>query len=371
MRFIRSRFGLVLWCAIALLILIVPLWRLRATRQLQVSSVNIETSADFSEIKIDGPPDLFGLSASKSRTAARRFPNEIEAQLSSFDVDKLVEQVKAIQGSFQPYYNTPQQAAQTSARLLKTRPRVWRLTDNYFARYDALERQYPASQLVRARYLSDLTRGDLGIDEGPPALQADAAQREFFAGVLRTDPWISPRQRALAIASARAGAQLSPDNAFFPWMEALLQFASRRPLDALRALEIAGKCATFDDYSLQDVAERNALLKRLQTTGWEDDYAEFALARFPHFAKMRGSARAAVGQMRLARRRGDQKLAFRWAAATSRAAYAVARSDKKQFARRSGGHCVVRGYVARRHRRRAGRARLSAFLQRNAALSNR
>ena len=328
MRFVRSRFGLVLWCAIALIIAAVPLWRLRATRQLRSPIVNVESDISFNKLKIESPSGLFGLSPAKIREAAQRFPDQIEAQLANFDADKLVGEVRAVQGPFEPYYNTPEQAAQTSRRLLKVRPRVWQLTDDYFARYDQLEHQHPASQMVRAQHLRDLMMGDMSIDEGPPAANASEAQREFFAGVLRIDPWISPQQRDKAIASARAGARLAPDNAFFPWMEAILQFASKRPLDALRALEVAGKCSTFDDYVFQDVAERGALLRRLQPTGWEDDFTEFALARFPHFAKMRSSTRAAVGQMRLARRRRNEPLAFRWAAGTARASYALARSDK-------------------------------------------
>ncbi len=328
MRFIRSRFGIVLWCAIALLIALVPLWRLRAVRQWQSPAVEMDFSLDDNTFQINNPSGRFGLTPAKRREAARRFPDEITAQLANLDVEKLVAEVKSIQGKFDPYYNTPQQAAQAAARLLKVRPRLWQLTDNYFARYDELERQHPNSNAVRAKHLRDIMRGEMGIDEGPLPADADDNSRAFYAGILRIDSWISPQQRDKAIATAREGARLEPDNAFFPWMEATLQFASKRPLEALRALEAAGKCSTFDDYVFASVAQRNALLKRLQATGWEDDYAEFALASSLHLVKMRRAGRAAVGRMRLARRDKNDALAFRWAAGTARASYVVASSDE-------------------------------------------
>ncbi len=331
MRFIRSRPGLVVWCSIALIIAVVPFWRLRAVRQLQSPVVITKNEAGAYKPYLEHPSGSLGLSPAKSRQARQRFPRQIEAQLANFDVEKVKHEVKAIQGPFNPYYNTPQQLVEISRRLLEVRPRVWQATDDYFARYDELERQFPNSLSVRAQHLRELMAGDMGIDEGSAPAQADAAQREFYAGALRTDPWISPRQRESAIASARIAAELAPDNAFFPWMEALLQFSSARPLDALRALEAAGKCSTFDDYVLQGIAARQALLKRLQPTGWEDDFTEWALAGFPHLAKMRSGGRAAVGQMRLARRRGEPELDFRWATGLARASYAVASADENSL----------------------------------------
>ena len=82
MRFIRSRFGLVVWCAIALLIAIIPLWRLRATRQLHTSVVEVMVAlfADSQRVRVvNEPPPVrkaisFGLGSERASAAVRRFP---------------------------------------------------------------------------------------------------------------------------------------------------------------------------------------------------------------------------------------------------------------------------------------------------------
>ena len=328
MRLVRSRPGIIVWCALALLVSLVPLWRLRATRQWQSPIVDVQTNLDDNQFRVENPSRQFGLSARQSRVVQSRFPDQSSAQLAALDIEKLVEEVQTVGGTFKSYYNEPEQLPQLRAQLQKKTPQVWNLTDPYFAQYEKLERRFPNSKMVRAQHLRDVMRGELGIDEGPPPKDAAPEQLEFFAGVLKLDAWISPQQSQSAIQAAREGARLAPDNAFFPWMEALLQFSAERPNEALRALEKAGQCSTFDDYVFQGVSERLELLRRLRSVGWEDEFTEWALAGLPHLAKMRSLARGAVGQMRLARRGDKPQLAYRWFKGVAAASYVVARSEQ-------------------------------------------
>ena len=337
MRFIRSRFGLIFWCAIALLILAVPLWRLRAARQWQLASVQSALMPDYfsAPVRVAGQPDPtpapipYGFSAAAAQTVAQRLPDEAVAQLVRLNTGDLTRQVNAIFGTVSlGSYAEKDYLARQKAQLQKLYPRVWKLTDAYFAQYDALVRRFPDSELVRAQYLRDVLSMTNITDEGPfPEKDAAALARTNIQALYYASP-ASPATIKNAIQSARAGARLRPDNAYFPWAEAVFQFAQKRPHPALNALEAAGRCANFDDYTYFGLEQRIALLKRLQTVGWEDELTEWAGFLFPHYGKMRSAAGAATGQMRLARRRGDSKAAFRWIAALARASYPVARCER-------------------------------------------
>ncbi len=333
MRFIRSRFGIVLWCAIALLILTIPLWRLRVVRQWNFASVQKALEPDYnsSPILVAGQPEPeptpvplpYGFSQDDNAAAVRRFPAEPIAQLTRFDVLKLNVQVRSLNNGLYQNYPDAKSLAQAKARLQKSQPRIWKTTDAYFDQYDALERQFPNSLLVRAQHLRDVTMLTYVSDPGTEKLIFPANTL-----VLKFDSPASNRALEEAIRVAREGARLQPDNAFFPWMEAIFQFALERPDAALRALELAAKCSTFDDYTFRSLDERTRMLRRLRTTGWEDELTEWAHTIFPHYSLMRGVARAASWQMQLARKRNDKPAAFRWAAATARAAYPVALNQR-------------------------------------------
>ena len=333
MRFIRARFGIVVWCAIALIILVVPLWRLRAAQQWSFASVQQALMPDYnsSPILVAGQPDPdptpapspYGFSQDDNAAAVRRFPAEPIAQLTRLNVLKLNVRVRSLSNGLYQNYSDAKSLAQAKARLQQAQPGIWKTTDAYFDRYDALERRFPDSLLVRAQHLRDVTMLTYVSDP--------ATEKSLFpanALVLKYDSPISDPALEAAIRVARQGARLQPDNGFFPWMEAIFQFALQRPDAALGALELAAKCSIFDDYTFRSLDERTRLLRRLRATGWEDDLTEWAHTIFPHYSQMRGVARAASWQMQLARQRNDKPAAFRWAAATARAAYPVARNSR-------------------------------------------
>ena len=281
MRLVRSRFGLVAWFAIALLVLLVPAWHLRALRQWE------KPAADF-----NGETTPFGLSSSEEKGVARRYPNDVAAQLAPLrNVD------------FSDRFKTEERAKA-----------------DYFARYDALEARFPKSNAVRAQHLRDVTRGPLEIDETPHPKDWNYAEPP-------QKKWLTDAQLQIAVGSARAAEKIEPDNAFFPWMEAILQFSLKRDGAAVDALQRAGNCARFDDYTGASARARMALLHRLRATGWEDDLAEYGGVLLPHFAKMRAVARAAMGRSRRARARGDEARALETIGALQRAGAVVGRSN--------------------------------------------
>ncbi len=340
MRFIRSRPGVVLWCAIALIIAIVPLWRLRAVRQWNFASVQATLMPDYNSapILVAGQPKPtpvpipYGFTAADEAAARQRFPNEPIARLARLNTGDLWREVNAITGPVSlSSYAQKDQLAQQKAQRKKLNPRIWKLTDAYFARYDDLLRRFPDSKLVRAQYLRDVLSVTNIADEGPLSRKDEERTDAEYLASLKYDSPASPATLDKAIRVARDGARLQPDNAYFPWAEAIFQFAQKRPERALNALEAAGRCANFDDYTFEGVQRRVELLQRLRATGWEDELTEWAGFLFPHYSKMRSATRAATGQMRLARRRGDEKTAFRWAAATARASYPVVRSQRNSI----------------------------------------
>ena len=327
MRFAQKRIGLIVWGFIALLVFLVPMWRVRAVRQWQSPVVDVLIAPTPQTSEIVNPSQRFGLSPAEETVAARRFSDDVAVALASINKAEFVQKFNALQNPvFLLPASTSREKAALQARVELVRPRLLKMTDDYFARYDDLERRFPGSNLVRAQRLRDTMVGTLNLDEKsvwPANISAPPPDYALAASV-----WLSPQGHEAALRVAHEGARREPDNAFFPWMEAVLEFGARRNDNALLAIERAGRCARFNDYGLKTVASRLDVLRRLRATGWEDDFTEFALFPFPHFAKMRSAARACMGQMRIARRRGDRERAFRFAAAMSRAGSVVARSEE-------------------------------------------
>ena len=332
MRLVQKQSGLIAWAFIALLVMLIPGWRVRAQRQWKSSVVDILVPPDTQTLEIVNPSQRFGLSSADETAAARRFPDDVAVALARMDKAGLLREFNAAQSpAFLQVPSTPQEKVALRARVEQIRPRLLKMSDDYFARYDELERRFPDSNLVRAQRLRDTMSGTLNIDEKtawPPSLSVSSPAPDY---ALQASVWLSPQGYAAALRTAREGGHMEPDNAFFPWMEAVLEFGARRNDNALRALERAGRCSHFNDYGLKTVASRLDVLRRLRATGWEDDFTEFILIPFPHFAKMRSAARAGIGQMRIARSRGDRERGFRFAAAMSRAGSVVARSDENSL----------------------------------------
>lgn len=293
MRFIGKRLGLIIWAVVVILILAVPLWRLRAGWQWQ-SPFLFDNAAWYTARD-------YGLTGRWEREAVKRFPDNPTAQIAPLS-----------HPNFYKFGQTRENQSNVQEEVAQ-----------YFARYDAFELRFPLANVVRAQRLRDVTRGQIYVDIGP---QPDV-NGVRFADSVNKHSWLDRSQLEKAIESAREGARLEPDNAFFPWMEAILNFSLKRDNAAIAAMKRAGQCTRFDDYVMDAVRERLVLLRELRSTGWEDDFAEFSGALLPHYARMRNVTRAVMARARLARKRGDEMRALELAGITQRAGAVVERAD--------------------------------------------
>ena len=298
MRSSRFKLGLI-WLGVWLLVALVPPWRMRALRQL--------TNPSASALLRSGA-NGFGLSPELEREAARRFPTDVGAQLAPLHGVQS-QDLSAGPPPGQPYpvnrFDADQEANQATMR---------RRAIPYFRCYDELERRFPDSNAVRAQRLRDTMRGNMIGNQGP------FAKRDLvLAKLLHAPVWLGKPELQSALRAALAGARREPDDGFYPWMQAVLQFSLERPDAALRALDAAGKCSRWSDDTGATVARRIALLKRLRGADWQDEDWETWAALLPHLAQMRSVARATTGQLRLARRRGDEARALQIAGILERA----------------------------------------------------
>ena len=302
MQFIRSRFGIVLWCAIALVITAVPTFRWRASHQLE--SPLLSFSSPFGD-EPEKPQRDYGLSPRREEQAAHQFSADPFAQLAALHGAKLYNITLAL--GEKPDNNS----------------KVIRVQNEYYAHYDALERRFPNNNAVRAQHLRDIASGWFDIKEGPSSKfdrdrqnSSDKRPRSLSETLLKS-----------AIQSAREGARREPDNAFFPWMEAALEFSLRNDNAAIAALQKAGECTRFQDYVSDTLLERLRLLRQLRPTGWEDDYYEMSGVLLPHYSQIGIAARATMGRARLARARGDEARALEIAGILQRAGAVLAQSE--------------------------------------------
>ena len=100
-----------------------------------------------------------------------------------------------------------------------------------------------------------------------------------------------------AVAQARAGGKLDPENAFFPAMEAVGWAAQGKKTEALQALHRAADKPRFDDGIPASVRGKLALLEAAQ--GRTPHVARMAVAAselYPHYAPLRSLVRVAQAE---------------------------------------------------------------------------
>ena len=293
------------WASVWLLVALIPLWRLRATRQLTnpSGSTTLETGANG-----------IGLSPELEREAARRFPNDVAAQLAPLHGVQYQDLYGVGQASPAPPTLIGDANFAASQEVIRQRGVP------YFHHYDELERRFPDSDAVRAQRLRDTTSGNLLRSQGPFPNGETLPPQYSHAQV-----WLARPELEASLRSAREGAQREPDNGFYPWMEALLLFSLDKPNEGIGALDLAGRCSRWSDDTNATVARRIALLHRFRAVDWQDEDAELWRLLFPHFAQVRALARATTGQMRMARRRGDEARALQIVGILQRAGANMAR----------------------------------------------
>lgn len=303
MAWLKRALGVKIFFVVWLPVLLIPLWRLHAWRewrnpQLLEQSARTGTSPNR-QLEL-------GLSPQNQSQLARRFPGEAAAELTALS---------------QPNLGRSDLNSLSNAELQKA-------TGEYFARLARLSARFPHDLSVRAQWLRDATQGPLSIESA----QLQASYNPTFPTTI-SPPWISAAQREAAIACARAGAAQEPGNAFWPWMEAIFQFSLRRDELALRALERAGSCASFDDRTLETVKRRIALMHRVQIAGSEDEFWEALSITFPHYGRLRSAARQTIWLSKGALERGEGARALEIADILQRAGAPVAHSNESLIGR--------------------------------------
>ena len=109
---------------------------------------------------------------------------------------------------------------------------------------------------------------------------------------------------------ARAGAQLDPDNAYWPWMEAAFAFVANRDDAALQAFERAGNCARYDDYIHATLNARLKFWESVSSPSWDQKVALWAGTLYSHLGPMREAASLATERAMTLRKSGDNARAF-------------------------------------------------------------
>lgn len=258
----RKHFGIILFAAVWLVVLSVPTLRLMLRVQVRGDSVHRimmdELPMPLSDWLHQGDSRLF-------KELLRRYPNDVRVQ------------AKAAEEATDSKVRT-----QRYDRLIQRFPReVWLVANRL--RYTA---QW---------FNDDRVAGDLQTMPGSPPPR----RKNFTAHEL-----------AQAIAIAKKGQQLEPDNSYFDWMLAYFLFAAYRDTEALAVLHEGAQKPRYDDHTLQDVQASIAVHELIRPLLFEEKLAISAALLLPQFAKHRQVARLAVWEGVKAERAGDHARAL-------------------------------------------------------------
>jgi len=286
---LKRAFGVKIFLAIWILVLLVPAWR---------SDVRYQWNAK--RPSFDKPSH--NLTATEISLLKSRFPDDYQLSLEQLRWDFGV-------GAMIP--------ADSEEEARKAR---------LFGGYAALSRRFPRENEIRKAWLRDATIGPLEIE--PPSTYDALPPRQRPQ---KSTNWLSNAQLQAAITVAREGAAIEPQNSFFPWMESVFQFALKRPNPALRAIERAAMCRDFDDGTLQTTRRRIEISSRAHLVGWRDKLSEWAYQLLPHLGKIRASAGAAMEISLQKHRRGDAVGALQVAAVVARAGEGVSRAKSSSI----------------------------------------
>lgn len=296
--------GIWVWLAVWLLVTAVPLWRLRAARQWRQSEVRLTDPIYNPPVA----PLLFGITPPLAHQLGRRWPDDLDAQLTALELGDGRDTFYGYKPAEAPVGGAAH--AQSQARRL--------------ARYALLARRFPHSNALRAARLIEACNGPLPLES--------SALLKSYGITLSPDSAYLPRaQRQSALQIARQGAASQPDNAFWPWMEAVLLFSLRRDDAAIQALARAARCSKFDDFTGATAARRRALLGRTRAVDATDEVAILWGVNVPHLAKMRAAARAAMWRADELQKRGDRAGALQIMADVQGAGAALARARTSTF----------------------------------------
>jgi hypothetical protein len=152
----------------------------------------------------------------------------------------------------------------------------------------ALSQRFPNNPSLYANLLRYMTLGEMRVMRDDDIVTPVAG---------RAVTVYRPAAESVAIfeAAAQKGAQLDPDNAYFPTMRAIGLFNAHRDGEALDSLQAAARCSRWAEY-YQDDAEGQIRLQSLVygERGALQRLSTYANLLFPQYSQLRSVARVAV-----------------------------------------------------------------------------
>ncbi|HEX8466133.1 MAG TPA: hypothetical protein VF627_16085 [Abditibacterium sp.] len=159
--------------------------------------------------------------------------------------------------------------------------------------YDALIRRFPRENWLRARRLIFVTGASIDMDyEGAPRRQKRVVTPEIL-------------QSSLLV--ALDGQKIEPDNAFYPWMEAIFRFGLAQNEAGVAALHKAARKTQWQDYVQEGVRQRLALLALDHPLLFEEKLSIHSSILLLHYGGMDKARQAGLQQALEAQKRGDSR----------------------------------------------------------------
>jgi hypothetical protein len=151
------------------------------------------------------------------------------------------------------------------------------------AGYDRLIQRFPNEAWLIANRLRHTTRwlndnrlaGEIENFRAPPSQAALETRKE--------PPSFTPAELNAAIAIARKGQRLEPDNSFFDWMLAILLWAGYRDDEALRMVQKGSLKPRYDDHTYDDLQATIAARELVRPLLLEEKIALSSATTFPHY----------------------------------------------------------------------------------------
>jgi hypothetical protein len=160
----------------------------------------------------------------------------------------------------------------------------------YFRAYDALIAKYPNQMFLRRSRLRSATRGPL-VSDRRASQYDDSYVRPSGAREKPAKVWLDDAQLQAMAQQAHRSGELEPDDAFFPFMEAMALWSLHREPDALAALDRAGKCSEFNDGTTEESRIRFKHFSKYIPYEWDEKFLVSSLMLFPHLGSMRNLIR--------------------------------------------------------------------------------
>jgi len=155
-------------------------------------------------------------------------------------------------------------------------------------RIAALAQRFPNNPSVYANLLRYMTMGEVRV-----ARNDDGSSPVFPVGTKFVE--VAPESLEMFDTAAQKGAELDPDNAYFPMMRAVGLFNARRDGEALDALQAAARCGHWTEYYQDESDGQNRL--HVATYGEQGAVQDLGVAAnllFPQYAQLRAEARLAI-----------------------------------------------------------------------------